>query len=234
MTSPGVLAGLHEFLIRTSVLDELSGPVCDELLEQQGSAQTLAKLAENSASCSSRSTRHTGPIGGSGCSVSRCAASSGVSSRTSSGVCRAWASAWHLGHGEGTSIRRSSTRSPRAIRSDRHSLWANIVSYLAHGRRDDDRAVARQLQPRDDRRIGVTRAVRRPQRAQQRGHQRGVSSSLYQAAQASKVGRGRRGQRRNGSPATGLAVIETLLARNRTRAMREAALRCVRARGRRQ
>ncbi|HEY4827381.1 MAG TPA: hypothetical protein VIH85_11455, partial [Solirubrobacteraceae bacterium] len=35
---------LKEFAIRTSVLDELSGPLCDAVLERDGSALTLARL----------------------------------------------------------------------------------------------------------------------------------------------------------------------------------------------
>lgn len=37
---------LGEFLIRTSVLDELSAPVCDAVLKQRGSATALARLAD--------------------------------------------------------------------------------------------------------------------------------------------------------------------------------------------
>src|SRR5262249_39686622 len=39
---------LSDFLIQTSVLDELSGPVCDAVLEQPGSALALARLADSS------------------------------------------------------------------------------------------------------------------------------------------------------------------------------------------
>ena len=65
---------LRDFLLRTSVLDELSGPVCDDLLERRGSAQALARLAR-SASCWSRSMAPTGRTAGSGCSANPCAAS---------------------------------------------------------------------------------------------------------------------------------------------------------------
>jgi LuxR family maltose regulon positive regulatory protein len=44
-TLPG---DLHDFAVRTAVLDELSGPICDEVLERQGSARALATLADRS------------------------------------------------------------------------------------------------------------------------------------------------------------------------------------------
>jgi LuxR family maltose regulon positive regulatory protein len=41
---PALTPELREFAVRTSVLDELSGPVCDAVLDRQGSALTLAEL----------------------------------------------------------------------------------------------------------------------------------------------------------------------------------------------
>lgn len=40
---------LIEFAIRTSILDELTGPVCDAMLERRGSARTLRQLADQNA-----------------------------------------------------------------------------------------------------------------------------------------------------------------------------------------
>ena len=40
-------AAEHDFLIRTSVLDRLSGPLCDAVLEREGSAETLRHLARS-------------------------------------------------------------------------------------------------------------------------------------------------------------------------------------------
>ncbi len=41
-------ADLTDFAIKTSVLDELSGPLCDGVLERDGSARTLSRLAQAS------------------------------------------------------------------------------------------------------------------------------------------------------------------------------------------
>jgi LuxR family maltose regulon positive regulatory protein len=41
----GLSPALKGFVVRSSVLDELSGPLCDAVLRQSGSAATLAKLA---------------------------------------------------------------------------------------------------------------------------------------------------------------------------------------------
>jgi len=41
---PGVPADLTDFLMHTAVLDELSGPLCDDVLEAHGSAMSLARL----------------------------------------------------------------------------------------------------------------------------------------------------------------------------------------------
>ncbi|MBV8948313.1 MAG: hypothetical protein JOZ95_23005 [Solirubrobacterales bacterium] len=41
---PGLSPALREFAVRTSVLDELSGQVCDAVLQREGSALTLAEL----------------------------------------------------------------------------------------------------------------------------------------------------------------------------------------------
>ena len=45
---PSLSPALREFAMRTSVLDELSGPVCDAVLGGEGSALTLTQLAEAS------------------------------------------------------------------------------------------------------------------------------------------------------------------------------------------
>ncbi len=45
---PALPAELMSFLIRTAVLEELSGPVCDDVLEQRGSALALAQLEKQS------------------------------------------------------------------------------------------------------------------------------------------------------------------------------------------
>ncbi len=44
----GLAPQLRSFLIRTAVLEELSGPLCDAVLEQPGAAATLAQLARSS------------------------------------------------------------------------------------------------------------------------------------------------------------------------------------------
>ena len=43
--SPGFLPEVAEALLRTSVLDTLTGPLCDALLERSGSAAILVDLA---------------------------------------------------------------------------------------------------------------------------------------------------------------------------------------------
>ncbi len=45
---PALPADLMTFLLRTAVLEELSGPLCDDVLEQQGSAIALARLEKQS------------------------------------------------------------------------------------------------------------------------------------------------------------------------------------------
>jgi LuxR family maltose regulon positive regulatory protein len=45
---PALPADLMTFLLRTAVLEELSGPLCDDVLEQQGSALALARLEKQS------------------------------------------------------------------------------------------------------------------------------------------------------------------------------------------
>lgn len=46
---PGFSPELTQFAVRTSVLDELSGPVCDAVMESSGSALTLTELGAASA-----------------------------------------------------------------------------------------------------------------------------------------------------------------------------------------
>jgi LuxR family transcriptional regulator, maltose regulon positive regulatory protein len=215
-----VPAELHEFLIRTSVLDELSGPVCDELLEQQGSAQTLAKLADTSQLLvaldpAHRTYRWQRLFGESLRSELR---------RLEPGVERRLqgrASAWHARRGEiDQAIKHAVAAGDPVDLGD--LLWANIVSYLAHGRRDDVERWLGNFSPET--------IVESGSLALCAAHSALSSGDINSAQQlalaaAAKVGRGRRGQRRNGSPATGLAVIEALVARTGTRAMRDAALR---------
>ena len=215
-----VPAELSELLIRTSVLDELSGPACDELLEQQGSAQALARLADTTqllvALDPARSTYRWQRLFGESLRSEFRRLEPKIERRLQNR-----ASAWHAQLGDiDRAIEHAVAAGDPVAAGD--LLWANIVSYLAHGRRD---LVRRWLGGFSAETIAESGSL-----ALCAAHTALSDGDLTSARQlaltaAGGVGRDRRGQRRNGSAATGLAVLETLVARNGTCAMRAGALR---------
>jgi LuxR family transcriptional regulator, maltose regulon positive regulatory protein len=132
------LAGLQpdmtRFLIRTSVLDHLSGPVCDAVLQRTGSALTLSQLA--------RSNLLLRPVDPSheryrwhGLFRDALKAELRRSEPQVETRLQRRASAWHTRHGD---IDRAIDHAVAAGDVGRTGdlLWANIVGYVTHGRND--------------------------------------------------------------------------------------------------
>jgi LuxR family maltose regulon positive regulatory protein len=127
-------ASLKKFAIRTSVLDELSGPLCDATLGQHGSAARLAQLAET--------TTLLRPLDG---------------ARTRyrwhglvQGALKAWldrtepelepvlhtrASTWHQRHGDTDAAIAHAVHARDAVLAG-DLLWAAIVKYVTQGRNE--------------------------------------------------------------------------------------------------
>ena len=206
---------LRDFLLRTSVLDELSGPVCDDLLERRGSAQALARLAQVSQLLVALDGAHR---------TYRWQRLFGESLR---GELRRLepeleqhlhgrASVWYERHGETDRAIAHAVAGGDAARAG-ELLWPNIVSYLAQGR---GAVIERWLSS-----FSADAIARGGQLALCAAHTAliGGDVTLAQqlaAAAGATLPRGRRAQRRAGSAATGVAVIDTLAARHGAAAMR--------------
>ena len=206
---------LRDFLLRTSVLDELSGPVCDDLLERRGSAQALARLAEISQLLVALDGAHR---------TYRWQRLFGESLR---GELRRLepeleehlhgrASVWYERHGLTDRAIAHAVAAGDAARAG-ELLWPNIVSYLAQGR---GAVIERWLSS-----FSADVIARGGPLALCAAHTAliGGDVTLAQqlaAAAGATLPRGRRTQRRAGSAATGVAVIDTLAARHGARAMR--------------
>ena len=207
-------------MIRTAVLDELSGPVCDDVLEQRGSAQALARLADTSQLLVALDAAHR---------TYRWQRLFGESLR---GELRRLepdlelrlhgrASAWYEQRGEIDRAIAHAVAAGDAVRTG-ELMWSNIVSYLAHGRGE---VIDRWLSNFSSDAIAQTASLALcAAHSALNGGDITLAQQLAVAA-APRVERGRRGQRRNGSAATGLAVIDTLAARKGAREMRAAAER---------
>jgi len=212
-----VPADLRRFLMRSAVLEELSGPACDAVLDEHGSALALSRLERASQLLVPLDRAHE----------------TYRWQRLFAGALRAElrraepeleprlhlrASAWHAERGE---IDRAIEHAVAAGETERAGdlLWENILSYVARGRTDP---VERWLASFSDDHIAgyaplalsaahCALAVGKADHAQH-----------WVAAAATALARQPEGHRQD-SLATGLTVIEILLARAGAGEMRKAA-----------
>ena len=210
---------LSRFLLRTSVLEELSGPVCDELLQERGSALALARVARTNKLLVPLDPAHERyrwqRLFGSALKTELRRAEPDVAI-----ALHRRASTWYSRHGDlDHAIDHAVSAGDAQLTGE--LLWPNILSYLAQGR---TAIVERWLSSFGHDRIAgcaplalcaAHSALATGNLDQSRDWARAAGAALERA----------RGRQRSPSLATGLAVVETLLARTGATQMREAATR---------
>jgi LuxR family transcriptional regulator, maltose regulon positive regulatory protein len=125
---------LAEFAVRTSVLEELSGPVCDAVLDHCGSALTLTELARVSPLLSPLDPAHE-RFRWHG--LFRDALGAELR-RTAPELVRSLhdrASAWYEAHGDSDHAIAHAVHAHDPVRAG-DLLWAAIVAYVTQGRND--------------------------------------------------------------------------------------------------
>jgi LuxR family transcriptional regulator, maltose regulon positive regulatory protein len=212
---------LTRFVLRTSILDELSGALCDDLLEERGSGlalSTLARLNKLLVPLDSAHERYRWQrLFRDALKAELRRAEPDVESRL-----HQRASAWYVRQGE---IEHAIDHAVAAGDAERTGelLWPNILAYLAQGR---TATVERWLSSFADDRIADCAPL-----ALCKGHTALAAGNIALAqnlalASASALERGSPVEQ-TPSLATGLAAIETLLARTGAIQMREAASRAL-------
>lgn len=125
---------LIEFARRTSVLDELSGPLCDAVLEHQGSAVTLAKLARSNSMLRALDPAHE-RFRWHGLFRDALGAELRRAEPELVNALHDRASSWYRTHGDvDRSIAHLVSAHDRVRVGD--LLWANIVGYVTQGRNE--------------------------------------------------------------------------------------------------
>jgi LuxR family transcriptional regulator, maltose regulon positive regulatory protein len=125
---------LTDFAIRTSVLEELSGPVCDAVLERQGSARMLARLERANQLLHPLDPAHERYRWH---SLFRDTLGAELR-RTAPELVRSLhdrASSWYEAHGEADRAISHAVDAHDPVRTG-DLLWASIVAYLTQGRND--------------------------------------------------------------------------------------------------
>ena len=125
---------LTRFLIRTSVLERLSGPVCDAVLRGTGSARTLSQLARNNLLLRPLDQAHE-HYRWHGLFRDALRAELRRAEPHTEARLQLRASAWHTRNGD---VDRAIDHAVAAGDVDRTGdlLWANIVGYVNQGRND--------------------------------------------------------------------------------------------------
>jgi LuxR family maltose regulon positive regulatory protein len=215
-----VPADLTNFLMRTAVLEELSGPLCDDVLGERGSALALGRLEKESQLLVALDRAHHS-YRWQRLFAEALRAELRRSEPELEPRLQLRASAWYARRGETDRAIGHAVAAQDAERTG-ELLWANIPDYLGHGRA----AV-------------VEGWLTSFSHAQIAGSPTLALSAAHSALGAGRVDRvehwavaaGTASKRRPGRPAslaTGLAVIEALLARDGAAQMRTVAIRAYR------
>jgi LuxR family transcriptional regulator, maltose regulon positive regulatory protein len=214
-----VPARLSDFILRTSVLDELSGPVCDEVLGHDGSARTLAKLADvsqllvplDAAHERYRWHRLVGTALRSELRRRHPDAEQGLHARASDWFAASGDLDRAIGHavagGDGT---RTS-----------ELLWPNLVAYLAQGKNDTVSTWLRSFAPERIAGCGPL-ALCAAHAALSAGDMAQAQHAAHLAASAIERDRG---AKRDRTLTAGLVALDALVARKGAVAMRADAAR---------
>jgi LuxR family maltose regulon positive regulatory protein len=219
---PALPDELTTFLMRSAVLDELSGPLCDDVLERHDSALALARLERQSQLLVPLDPAHE-TYRWQRLFADALRAELRRSEPELEPRLQLRASAWYARRGDGERAIGHAAAAGDAARTGA-LLWANLPGYLGHGRTDLIEGWLREF--------SHDQIVDHPPLALSAAHCAVAQGKLEHAqhwAVAAGSGLGRAGKsRRTASLGTGVAVIEALLARGGAEQMRIAATRAYR------
>ena len=142
-----VLVGLtpeqHDLLMRCSVLERLSGPLCDAVLGRDGSGAVLARAGGRRASSSWRSTRSASGTAATSCSATSSERQLDAADPTARRVLLTRAAEWFLGARPARRGRPAPDRRPATTPRRRSCSWRTSV-WFVDARRQRRRVPARQ------------------------------------------------------------------------------------------
>jgi LuxR family maltose regulon positive regulatory protein len=213
----GLPPDLTEFAVRTSVLDELSGPLCDAVLDGHRSAVTLRRLAQATSllcpldAAHERYRWHSLFRDALGAELRRIAPElvQPLHER---------ASAWYQAHGEGDHAIAHAVYARDLVRTG-DLLWAGIVGYVTQGRNEIVQGWLANFS-RDALGSYAPLALAAAHSFLAAGNAAEARHLAVAAAAAAERGRGTRGSR---SLKAGLAGIEAIVGRAGVGGMGEAA-----------
>lgn len=198
---------LTDFLLRTSVLEELSGPVCDDVLVRRGSARALARLADLSQLLVPLDPAH-GRFRWQGLfrealrtELRRLKPELELELQTR-------ASAWYSQRGDTDQAIEHAIAAGDGDRTG-EILWANILAYVAQGRNDQVQHWLSGFSPEriaESPSLALCAAHSALSAGDVAGAQRWTLATAAALERVSRPGRDR-------TLSTGLAVIEALVAR---------------------
>ncbi len=131
---PALSPELERFAVRTAVLDELSGPVCDAILKQRGSAQTLTAMERVSPLLRPLDSAHE-TYRWHGLLREALLAELRRTEPELIPVLHDRASRWYEDHGDTDRAIEQAVRGHDRVRVG-DLLWASIVAYVAQGRNE--------------------------------------------------------------------------------------------------